>query len=98
MRDPLPKGNYQQQSHTQTFASSGHPHNKRTGDNESFRRKSDYCWNFNKGVPCKFGNRCKCIERCSYCDSPSHPIINCNKAKKREANNSNGEANSSSSK
>ena len=36
------------------------------------RRKSDYCWSFNKGQKCKFGKKCRFIERCSYCDSGAH--------------------------
>ena len=50
------------------------------------RNKSDYCWNFNKGVPCKFGSRCKFIERCKYCDSPTHGVNACHKLLKREGN------------
>lgn len=50
------------------------------------RNKSDYCWNFNKGVPCKFGARCKFIESCKYCDSPSHGVNACVKLQKKENN------------
>ena len=52
-------------------------------------RKSRYCWNFNKGVPCKFGSKCKFIECCSFCDSPAHGLIGCPKADKKDmaANN-----------
>ena len=48
------------------------------------RNKSDYCWNFNKGVPCKFGAKCKFIERCKYCDSPSDGVNACFKLQKKE--------------
>ena len=48
------------------------------------RNKSDYCWNFNKGIPCKFGAKCKFIERCKYCDSPSHGVNACHKLQKKE--------------
>ena len=51
----------------------------------STKRKSDYCWNFNKGVKCRFGAKCKFIEHCSYCDSPSHGIVSCNKLDKKES-------------
>ena len=34
-------------------------------------RNTRYCWNFNKGVMCKF-KHCKFVERCSYCDSGAH--------------------------
>ena len=87
MQDPLPKGSYQRQSQAITHSSSGHPFNKRKEDGKgNGRRKSDYCWNFNRGVPCKFGNRCKFIKRCSYCDSPNHGVNVCIKAKKRDSN------------
>ena len=52
--------------------------------------KSDYCWNFNKGVPCKFGSKCKFIERCKYCDSPSHGVNGCFKLQKRSENTNAG--------
>ena len=48
--------------------------------------KSDYCWSFNRGEPCKFGKNCKFKERCSYCDSPSHGIYTCFKLDKKEGN------------
>ena len=50
------------------------------------RKKPDYCWNFNKGIPCKFGTKCKFIERCKYCDSPSHGVHNCFKLMKKNEN------------
>ena len=49
------------------------------------RNRTDYCWNFNKGIPCKFGSRCKFIERCKYCDSPTHGVHACNKLQKKES-------------
>ena len=65
------------------------------------RNKSDYCWNFNKGVPCKFGSKCKFIERCKYCDSPSHGVNACQKLMKKDgvrnnSNNNNSNNNNSS--
>ena len=65
------------------------------------RNKSDYCWNFNKGVPCKFGAKCKFIERCKYCDSPSHGVNSCTKLLKKEGarnpQNQNGSGNQNQS-
>ena len=64
------------------------------------RNKSNYCWNFNKGVPCKFGAKCKFIERCKYYDSPSHGVNTCQKLQKKEgfkAGGSNGNNNAGSS-
>ena len=80
MRDPIPKSNRNTQ-----FA---HYSNGQTGKSSSAnqgqkRNKSDYCWNFNKGVPCKFGNKCKFVEKCKYCDSSAHGVHACPKLQKR---------------
>ena len=48
------------------------------------RGKPDYCWNFNRGIPCKYGKKCRFIERCSYCDNGSHGINQCPKLTKAE--------------
>ena len=48
------------------------------------RNKSNYSWNFNKGIPCKFGAKCRFIERCKYCDSPTHGVNSCHKLQKKE--------------
>ena len=45
----------------------------------SRKKKPDYCWNFNKGIPCKFGKKCRFVERCSFCDSPAHGNYVCPK-------------------
>ena len=88
MRDPLPKGmgqkflGYHSYNSAQSSHSAGAP-GKTNGQQNAGRKKSDYCWNFNKGVPCKFGSRCKFIERCKYCDSPAHGVNNCPKLQKK---------------
>ena len=46
---------------------------------------NDYCWNFNRGVNCKYGRKC----RYSYCDSPSHGLNSCTKADKKTIDNFN---------
>ena len=62
------------------------------------RNKSDYCWNFNTSVPCKFGARCKFIERYKYCDSPSHGVNACQKLQRKTgSNNGNGQNNAGTS-
>ena len=48
------------------------------------KTKSDYCWNFNKGLKCRYGNHCRFIERCSCCDAVLHPVIECPKASDKE--------------
>ena len=41
------------------------------------KKKNRYCMNFNRGEVCKYGKKCQFAERCCYCDSASHPAINC---------------------
>ena len=48
------------------------------------KKKYDYCWNFNKGMKCRFRKNCRFIERCSYCDGSSHGVVNCPKLHKKE--------------
>ena len=52
------------------------------------KRKPDYCWYFNSGNPCKYGKKCRFIEKCSYCDSTEHPVLSCpkllNRAEKKD--------------
>ena len=87
MKEPIPKN-----SNNSSRGGFNHlPNNSNNGQKPAngHRKKSDYCWNFNKGVPCKFGNRCKFIERSNYCDSPAHGVHACPKIKKKqEAGNS----------
>ena len=98
MKDPLPKNSFSKPF--QHYSGGGFVQNHKAENNGygsgsgsgSKRNKSDYCWNFNKGVPCKFGNKCKFIERCKYCDSPSHGVNACQKLLKKTG----GSANTSS--
>ena len=93
MRDPIPRGNnnsgqrfggsfgnYPNNSYRSNSGKGGGPTG---GATHSGKKKSDYCWNFNKGVPCRFGTKCKFIERCKYCDSPSHGVNACNELLKK---------------
>ena len=50
--------------------------------------KPDYCWKFNKGK-CKFGNDCRFINRCSYCDSAAHERNACPQKAQANVNNQN---------
>ena len=85
MRDPLPRNSYKG-NYTAHYSGSSYVSTKKDGNQFQVKRnKSDYCWNFNKGVPCKFGSKCKFIERCKYCDSPSHGVNACTKLQKKEA-------------
>ena len=103
MKDPIPRFN----SKSGYGSGSGFPHynssgtvlnrsnntnsNTSTNPMQVMRNKSDYCWNFNKGIPCKFGSKCKFIERCKYCDSPTHGVHACHKLQKKD----NGHGNNS---
>ena len=59
----------------------GHGNNASAGNNKSGgkKKKVTYCWNFNKGVACRFSPKCKFVERCSYCDSGAHGLHACPK-------------------
>ena len=90
MRDPIPRnagrgghGYVQKFQHTSQVSTSGQAVN---GGNSQKRKKSDYCWNYNRGVKCKYGNKCCFIERCSFCDSPSHHLLTCPQAEKKAGN------------
>ena len=77
MRDPIPRNG----------GGGGHNFDHgMNGKNRTGHRKSDYCWSFNRGEECKFGQSCQFIERCSYCDSPAHPRLRCPKLKKKDKN------------
>ena len=98
MRDPIPRNNKTNYAFPHS-SGSGYVMNKGSSSTvtnnpmQVRRNKSDYCWNFNKGLPCKFGARCKFIEKCKYCDSPSRGVNACPKLSKKEGNNSNNVSN-----
>ena len=93
MKDPLPRGNagrssfggsnnfgsnnYQKQN--SSHHGNNYSNNNNSGGGHAGGRKPQYCWNFNKGIKCKYGKSCKFIERCSYCDSSSHGVNICSK-------------------
>ena len=86
MRDPLPRNTgskNNQYTHYGNGAGFGSGSKTQNSNNNSKRSKSDYCCNFNKGVPCKFGSKCKFIERCKYCDSLTHGVNTCFKLQKK---------------
>ena len=88
MRDPLPR-NQNNRGSFQFHRNNGSGHSNAQGQNQmagngQHKKKSDYCWNFNKGVPCKFGKKCRFIERCRYCDSPAHGIHVCPKLEQKK--------------
>ena len=96
IKDPIPKNN--RGSYGNGTFYHGKSNNYGSGNTSSNpmqvrRNRSDYCWNFNKGVPCKFGAKCKFIERCKYCDSPTHGVQACHKLQKKENGNINNNHN-----
>ena len=100
MRDSLPKNQYNrshpQVPHLPNKPSTSNSYNQRNfGKQNGNKSKPDHCWNFNKGVPCKFGKRCKYIERCSYCDDPNHGVYACPKleSKRNSSGNHNNQNN-----
>ena len=91
MRDPLPRNQNRMTGGYSNVAGGGYAVTSRSSNGNTShnpmqvrRKKSDYCWNFNKGVPCKFGAKCKFVERCKYCDSPSHGVHACHKLQRKD--------------
>ena len=100
MRDPLPRNNFGHRTGGFQFHNNsnggGKGHNNSNNNNQG-KRKPDYCWNFNKGIKCKFAPKCKFIERCKYCDSPSHGVNACEKLEQKKANSNQNTSSSDSS-
>ena len=56
--------------------------NSNGGQNNNLKKwtkSPTYCWSFNRGLKCSYGNKCRYIERCSFCDSQVHGINACPK-------------------
>ena len=90
MREPVTKfnQNYAVKSGGQSFhgnnsGTSGSANNNKlmVASSNPSQKCPNYCWTFNKGN-CKDGQKCQFVNRCSYCDSASHGIISCPRAKK----------------
>ena len=74
MHDYIPRSqNYDNQSHF----------NRRDNGKKKGKRIA-YCWSYNRGEKCKFDPNCKFVKCCSYCDSGSHPQIECPKLKDKK--------------
>ena len=61
--------------------------NKRRSSEGGRRDLSDSFWSFNKGH-CKFGSKCDWINRCKYCDLPSHGKNSCYKLAEKKRSES----------
>ena len=88
MTNPINNSGNNSQSRRASFGNGTSSNFSQSGS--AFKKKVDYCWGFNKGVKCKFKNKCKFIEHCSYCDSPAHGVVNCEKLGKNKDNFSGG--------
>ena len=82
MRDPIQK--FQNQNGYQSSAGNYQANKASGGNNQSGHgkksgKKTKYCWAWNKGSSCKFGERCDFINKCSYCDSAEHGLHVCPK-------------------
>ena len=77
MREALPNRNNFQQKTGAGFSSFRNTTVGHSGgsNQHSKKKKSDYCWNFNKGLACKYGKKCRFVERCSFCDSETHGVV-----------------------
>ena len=66
MRDPLPKSGNGRTGGYAHYSGGGYVANRNGSTNQNpmqvRRNKSDYCWNFNKGVPCKFGENANLLK------------------------------------
>ena len=81
MRDPIPRNSSGQKSNFAHYSNGNHQSKNQYGS--SGKKKPDYCWNFNQGIPCKFGSKYKFVERCKYCDAASHGVYCCPKLQKK---------------
>ena len=80
MRDTIPS------KINNSFQGNHNSHNfgRQNNSPSATQNKSDYCWSFNKGQ-CKWGlKNCRFINRCSFCDSPTHGVNSCRKKKDRK--------------
>ena len=84
MREPIqPRGS--NTNNFQRFGNANQNGGKSNGNTGHKKKgKPTYCWNFNRGIPCKYGKNCRYIERCSYCDASSHGVNTCLKVEKKE--------------
>ena len=91
MKDPISKnysGNNQKyQSQSSGRYGGGHGNSSSGGQHNQVgstgkRKGMAYCRHFNKGEKCKYGNKCRFVERCSHCDAQDHWVIACPKLKK----------------
>ena len=79
MRDLLPQRDTSFKGNNSNSGGNFWQQNKGNNPGSASKRKSDYCWNFNKGLRCKFGSKCRFIEQCSYCDASNHGVVACPK-------------------
>ena len=79
MRDPIQHKNSQYSFNSGGQSGNNADASASTSSHSGGRKKKDYCWNWNKGIPCKYGKKCRFIEHCSFCDSNAHGVNQCPK-------------------
>ena len=96
MREPLPKnhmprnvnyyggGNGSSAMSSYTNTNSNSNSNPKETHLKKLSKAPDYCWSFNKGKVCKYGDGCRYYEKCSNCDSPAHGVNTCPKLDKKD--------------
>ena len=83
MRDVIPNRSSYQSGNGYRTGGGGYSGGAASANENS--AKPDYCWSFNRGR-CKWGvKNCKWVNRCSFCDSPTHGVNVCRK--KNDNNN-----------
>ena len=82
MTDSVNRGAFSQhggiyhRSHAQVHQANSIP--QEASGNAAAKQKVDKpCWRWNKSGKCKFGNNCRYINRCSYCDAVTHGLSTC---------------------
>ena len=88
MKDPISRQSYNnshpRQSYGHNSAGKNHSQSVQNPQSQGKRKGTTYCRNFNGGEKCKYGSKCRFIERCSHCDSSDHGVIACPKLKKNQ--------------
>ena len=80
MRDPITRNTGGQIVNYQSRGSNNSDDQNQNGG----RKRTKYCWKFNKMPPCPDGRNCKFPHRCYFCDGYNHGINICTKREKKE--------------
>ena len=80
MKEPLQNkfSNFQRNGNSSWNSSSASVYSGKPNTGHK-KKKTQYYWNFNRGLNCKYGKNCRFIEHCKFCDDASHGINTCSK-------------------